>query len=278
MLTPKRAVAPMCHLDGNATICPPSSRVISSMEAKREKFMKARLSTIVTLAAYNVEKTLPKLLARIPYDQVDEIVVVDDGSQDDTAKIAREFPVTVIEHGSNKGVGAVIKTGLQRALDRKYDVFVILAGNGKDDPKEIPRLLSAIHEGYDYVQGSRFVSGGKSENLPFFRRIMVPASALLYRLLTGFPGTDALNGFRAYRLSLLKDERINVWQDWLDRYELEMYLHYKALSLNYKVKEVPVTKSYKHFSNGAAYSHIRPFVDWWSIIRPIVYLALGLRK
>jgi dolichol-phosphate mannosyltransferase len=238
----------------------------------------ARLSTIVTIAAYNVEKTLPDLLGKIPYDQVDEVVVVDDGSQDNTARIARGYAVTVIEHGSNKGVGAVIKTGLQRALDRNYDVFVIMAGNGKDNPQEIPRLLSAIHEGYDYVQGSRFVSGGKSENLPLFRRVMVPASALLYRLLTGFPGTDALNGFRAYRLCLLNDPRINIWQDWLDSYELEMYLHYKALTLGYKVKEVPVTKSYKHFRNGAAYSHIRPFVDWWSIIRPIVYLALRLRK
>jgi dolichol-phosphate mannosyltransferase len=204
------------------------------------------------------------------------VVVVDDGSQDGTANIARTFPVTVIQHKSNRGVGGVIKSGLRHALDRKYDVFVIMAGNGKDNPQEIPRLLSAIHEGYDYVQGSRFVLGGQSENLPFFRRIMVPASALLYRLLTGFPGTDALNGFRAYRLHVLNDQRINVWQDWLDHYELEMYLHYKMLTLGYK--EVPVTKSYKHFCNGAAYSHIRPFVDWWSIIRPIVYLSLGLRK
>ena len=240
--------------------------------------MKRNFSTLVTLAAYNVEKTLPNLLDRLPFDQVDEVLVVDDGSQDDTANISRNFPVTVLKHESNKGVGAVIKTGLRQALDHKHDVFVILAANGKDDPKEIPRLLAAIEEGYDYVQGSRFVAGGKSEKLPFFRQLMVPASALLYRVLTGFRGTDALNGFRAYRLSLLNDPRINVWQEWLDRYELEMYIHYKVLSLGYKVKEVPVTKSYKHFSKGASYSHIRPLIDWWSIIRPIVYLALGIRK
>lgn len=89
----------------------------------------------------------------------------------------------------------MIKSGLQRAICRKYDVFIVMAGNGKDNPQEIPRLLAAIDEGYEYVQGSRFVSGGKSENLPLFRRLMVPASGLLYRLLTGFPGTDALNGF-----------------------------------------------------------------------------------
>jgi len=239
---------------------------------------KGTLSAVLTIAAYNVAKTLPDLLEKTPYHLLDEVVVVDDGSRDGTAEVARSFPVTVIEHGSNKGVGRVIKTGLRYALDRKYDVFVIMAGNGKDNPEEIPRLLAAVNEGYDYVQGSRFVLGGKSENLPLFRRLMVPASALLYRLLTGFPGTDALNGFRAYRLHLLDDSRINVWQDWLDHYELEMYLHYKALTLGCKVKEVPVTKSYKHFAKNVAYSHIRPFVDWWSIIRPIVYLSLGLRK
>lgn len=237
-----------------------------------------RPSVIATIAAYNVEKTLPDLLRRFPYDAVNEVVVVDDGSRDETAMAARAFPVTVLQHSSNRGVGAVIKTGLQRALDRKHDVFVIMAGNGKDNPEEIPRLLAAIDEGYHYVQGSRFVTGGRSENLPLFRRLAVPASALLYRLLTGFPGTDALNGFRAYRLSLLNDPRIDVWQRWLDRYELEMYLHYKALSLGYRVKEIPVTKTYRHFRNGESYSHIRPIVDWWSIVRPIFFLALGLRK
>jgi dolichol-phosphate mannosyltransferase len=236
------------------------------------------LSRMLTIAAYNVGTSIPNLLKRVPYELLNEVVVVDDGSTDDTAEAAAAFPVTVIRHSSNKGVGAVIKTALRHALDQKYDVFLIMAGNGKDDPQEIPRLLQAIENGCDYVQGSRFASGGTSEDLPLFRRLMVPASAMLFRLLTGFRGTDALNGFRAYRLHLLGDPHIDVWQDWLDRYELEMYVHYKALTLGYKVAEVPVTKSYRHFSKGATYSHIRPFVDWWSIVRPIVYLTLGLRR
>lgn len=239
---------------------------------------KTELSAILTIPAYNVADTLPSLLSKVPYDWIREVIVVDDGSQDGTADVARQFPVTVVEHGTNKGIGAVIKTGLRRALDRGYDTFVIMAGNGKDNPEEIPRLLSAIDEGYDYVQGSRFATGGVSESLPLFRRLMVPASGLLFRLLTGFHGTDALNGFRAYRISFLKDPHIDVWQDWLDRYELEMYIHYKALTLGYKVKEVPVTKSYKHFAKGAVYSHIRPWLDWWNIVKPIVYLFFGIRK
>ncbi len=271
MASPHSYARPDRHIPSARVSCHPVSEIT-------KRIPNGTLSVVLTIAAYNVEKTLSDLLEKTPYHLLDEVVVVDDGSHDGTVATARRFPVTIIEHGSNKGVGSVIKSGLRHALNRKYDVFVIMAGNGKDNPQEIPRLLAALDEGYDYVQGSRFVSGGKSENLPLFRRLMVPASALLYRLLTGFPGTDALNGFRAYRLHLLNDSRINVWQDWLDHYELEMYLHYKALKLGYKVKEVPVTKSYKHFAKNAAYSHIRPFVDWWSIIRPIVYLSLGLRK
>jgi dolichol-phosphate mannosyltransferase len=235
-------------------------------------------SVLVTVAACDVESSLPSVLEKMPYDLVDEVVVVNDCSRDHTGEVARKFPVTVIDHPTNRGVGAVIKTGLRRALDRQCEVFVIMAGNGKDDPREIPRLFEAIHQGYDYVQGSRFVLGGRSENLPLFRRLMVPASAWLFRILTGFPGTDALNGFRAYRLTLLSDPRINIWQDWLDRYELEMYIHYKALTLGYRVTEVPVTKSYSHLSKARKYSHIRPIVDWWKIIRPIVYLSLRIKE
>src|SRR5215471_6277039 len=125
---------PERHISGARVSC-------HSVPENTQTILKAKLSAILAIAAYNVAKTLPDLLEKIPYHLLDEVVVVDDGSQDGTAEAARNFPVTVIEHGSNKGVGRVIKTGLRYALDRKYDVFVIMAGNGKDNPDEIPRLL-----------------------------------------------------------------------------------------------------------------------------------------
>lgn len=95
-------------------------------------------------------------------------------------------------------------------------------------------------------------------------------------LLTGFKSTDSSNGFRAYKLSLFKDKRINVFQDWLDRYELETYLHYKVLTLGYKVLEVPVSKDY--LPGIRKYSKIRPVIDWWKMARPLFLLKLGLKN
>ena len=87
--------------------------------------------------------------------------------------------------------------------------------------------------------------------------------------------TESTNGFRAFRTALLRDPRIDWRQEWLDRYELEPYLLLKAIRLGYRHGEVPVTKIYPDHQLG--YTKMRPFVDWWSILRPIVYLGLGLK-
>ena len=208
-----------------------------------------------------------------------ELIIIDDGSTDDTPAVVDRFGVERIDHAYKRGVGAAIKSGIKYAVDNGYNTAVILAGNGKDDPREIPNLLSPIiEEGYDYVQGSRNLPGGRPENLPLFRRAIIPVHAFLFRLLTGFPCTDAVNGFRAFKLSIFEDRRIDIWQSWLDRYEYETYVHYLVLKLGYRVKEVPVSKVYPVKKRGIKYSHIRPIIDWWICLRPLLYLKLGLRK
>jgi dolichol-phosphate mannosyltransferase len=100
---------------------------------------------------------------------------------------------------------------------------------------------------------------------------------LLWSVLTKVPCTDVTNGFRAYKAEILKDERINIWQDWLDSYELEYYIHYKVLKIGYRTCEVPVSKIYPYRNKGG-YSKINPFRDFWNILRPLFYLSLGVRK
>jgi len=233
---------------------------------------------LAIVVCYNTAHETKTTLSKFPRDKNYDVLVINDGSTDSTSEFIKVHNFNVIEHARNMGVGAAIKTGIRYALENGYQIVVVLAGNNKDNPLELSHLISPIvKEEYDYVQGSRFIPGGNWDNLPPFRFIMVKIHALLFSLITGRKCTDCLNGFRAYKLAILNDPRINIWQDWLDRYELETYLHYKVLKLGYKFKEVPVSKIYPKNWRKVKYTHIRPFVDWWIILRPLVYLLLKLR-
>jgi dolichol-phosphate mannosyltransferase len=87
--------------------------------------------------------------------------------------------------------------------------------------------------------------------------------------------TESTNGFRAFRTTLLNDARIRLNQSWLDQYELEPYLYWKTIRLGYRTCEVPVTKIYPPKAIG--YTKMKPITGWWSMLRPIVLLGLGLR-
>jgi dolichol-phosphate mannosyltransferase len=239
-------------------------------------------SAVACIVCYNNGADVARTLERVPpaAERDFEVVVVDDGSTDDTPDHLAQFDFPLIRHPQNRGLGAAIKSGMRYALDNNYDVFSILAGNNKDDPTQIPRLLAPIHEGRaDYVQGSRFASGGSDHNTPRFRFFMVKVHARVMSLLTGFRGTDSLNGFRAYRTEIFEDgSPINVWQDWLDGYELETYVHYSVLRSGRPVCEVGVSKTYPPKKKRGRYSHIRPIRDWWRILRPIPLLMLRIRR
>jgi dolichol-phosphate mannosyltransferase len=229
----------------------------------------------VILPVFNEGAAAADLVRRMPA-VVTRTFVVDDGSTDAGCDAAARAGAMVIRHPQNRGIGAAIRTGLDAARDDGCDLAVVMAGNGKDRPEEIPLLLDKIDEGYDYVQGSRFAKGGRSVRLPLMRGLLIRGFTVMFRLLSGFDGTDVTNGFRAYKLSLLDDPRIRMHQRWLDRYELEYYLHWKFITLGYRVREIPVSKTYP--DRRTNYSKIRPVVDWWHMVRPVLLLALHLRS
>jgi dolichol-phosphate mannosyltransferase len=133
--------------------------------------------SIVVIPVYNDTGSLVKVLARFCDKIVDEIcIVVDCATKDDLNEIGKAAakigtPIHVIRNRIRKGVGYAIREGIEYALGKGYDIALVMAGNNKDDPEEIPRLLTPIvKKGYDYVQGSRFLPGGKHVRTPILRR------------------------------------------------------------------------------------------------------------
>lgn len=210
-----------------------------------------------------------------------DYLVIDDCSDDGTSELINSFAdqgVMTIRHQQRQGVGAAIRTAIKFAKEKGYEVLVIMAGNDKDDPREIPHLIDPIeNEGYDFVQGSRYVGkDGTGGDMPFYRKIATRVHPVLMSLITGKKVTDSTNGFRAFKLSIFDDPNIDIDQPWLDKYELEPYLLFKAIKLGYRFKEASVKKIYP--SRKLGYTKMRPITGWWSIVRPLVFLGLGIKK
>lgn len=234
------------------------------------------LKVVLIAPVLDEEKKIGEVVRRAPRDIVDEVLVVDDGSKDSSPEVARSLGATVLPMGSVVGVGAALRAGFKWAKERGFDVIVVIAGNNKDAPEEIPRLLDPIVAGADFVQGSRYLQGGKTGGMPVYRHFATRLHPVLFSLSVGKWVSESTNGFRAFRTKLLDDPRIALDQDWLGAYELEPYLYWKTIRLGYKTAEVPVTKIYPPKSIG--YTKMKPITGWWSMMRPIVLLGLRLRS
>lgn len=236
------------------------------------------LRVIAMAPVLNEEKKIGEVVTRTPRPLVDEILVIDDGSTDRSAEVARDLGARVLPMGRVVGVGAALREGYREAVRGEFDVAVVMAGNNKDAPEEIPLLLDAIVDlGAEFVQGSRFLKADANFGpMPFYRKVATRVHPLLFSLVARKWVTESTNGFRAVTRRVLEDPEIDLEQAWLDEYELEPYLYLRTLHRGYKTAEVPVTKVYPPRSLGQ--TKMKPITGWWSILRPLVLLGLGLRK
>jgi len=239
---------------------------------------------LAVIPVYHEVGRIGRVILKISKRLIDEICLILDSpspmirNEIENSVRMIDVPIHIIENHQRRGVGYAIKLGIQHAIKNQFDIIVGIAGNNKDDPREIHKFLDAIiYDDYDDIQGSRFVPGGIHQRTPIFRGIFIRLYSLLWSIITKVPCTDVTNGFRAYKTEIFRDKCINIWQDWLDDYEMEYYIHYKVLTLGYKTKEVPVSKIYPYRNKGG-YSKINPFKDFWKIVRALFYLALGLKK
>lgn len=228
--------------------------------------------------AYNELGKIGEVVRRAPRTIVDTILVVDDGSTDSTVSEARGAGAEVLSLGAVKGVGFAIRAGFNYAAAGAFDIVVVIAGNNKDDPTEIPRLLDPIvDDDCDFVMGSRFLAGGRyGGDMPLYRKFATRLHPWLVGVFTGRAITESTNGFRAMKTSVLADPRIRLGQSWLDNYELEVYLLLKLLKLGFRCTEVPVSKIYPPRRQGN--TKMRPVLDWWKMLRPIFLVGFGIKQ
>ena len=239
---------------------------------------------LVCPIAFNENVKLESAINRYlksPARPVSDYMILDDCSTDGTTEMIGRYAaqgVMTLRHQKRSGVGAAIRTAIKHARAKGYETLVIMAGNDKDNPDEIPRLLEPIQkEGFAFIQGSRYLKeGGIGGDMPMYRKFATKLHPMLMSLFTGRALTDTTNGFRAFQLSIFDDINMNIDQDWLDHYELEPYILFKTVKLGQKFKEVPVTKIYPPRKLG--YTKMKPIVGWWSILKPVFYLGLGIKK
>lgn len=236
------------------------------------------MKVLAAIFAFNEGEKLKMVVERFPAERDYDVLIMDDGSSDgSTGPLGESEHVTVLKHGQQRGVGAGMKTVFRYALSQGYDVVIPMAGNNKDNPLEIPRLLAAIVAGYDFVQGSRYLPGGDYQKMPLYRQLATRyIHPSLFSLISGQKITDSTNGFRALRVTMLEKLQSGWEQDWLEQYELEPYLFYQAIKRGFRVTEVPVSKIYPPKKLG--YTKMKPLIGWWSILRPLVYLGLGIKR
>jgi dolichol-phosphate mannosyltransferase len=236
------------------------------------------LRVIAMAPVLNEEAKIGEVVRRTPRPLVDEMLVIDDGSTDRSAAVARDLGATVLSMGEVVGVGAALRAGYAEAIKGGFDVAVVMAGNNKDAPEEIPLLLDPIVDATaDFVQGSRFLKAEANFGpMPFYRKVATRVHPLLFSLVARRWVSESTNGFRAVHRRVLEDPAIDLDQAWLDEYELEPYLYLRAIRCGYRTAEVPVTKVYPPKALGQ--TKMKPITGWWSILRPLVLLGLGIRK
>jgi glycosyltransferase involved in cell wall biosynthesis len=155
------------------------------------------VSAVAVIPAFNEEASLGGVLAEIAEIEGLVPVVVDDGSSDGTASVARNAGVACVRLPFNLGVGGAVRTGLRWALEHEADTVVIVDADGQHDPADVAALLAAIEAGAGLAIGSRFAADAGDYAVGGTRRRAMRILNRLVRSTTGFAATDATSGFRA---------------------------------------------------------------------------------
>jgi len=205
-----------------------------------------------------------------------DIIIVDGGTTDGSLDIEslQKLGVRGLLLKTDPGkLSAQLRCAYAFALDQGYEGIVTIDGNNKDDPEAIPHFIDALKEGVDFVQASRFVSGGLAENTPKSRDFAIRfIHAPMLSLFSGFHWSDTTQGFRAYSRQMLLDPNIALFRDIFMTYELLAYLSYRVPKLGYKCIELPTVRRYP---KGKVPTKISSFKGNLSVLKVLFHACLG---
>ena len=194
---------------------------------------------VVGLPAYNEEKTVAGVVLQAK-EHADIVIVVNDGSVDNTTKMARLAGAEGVEHSENRGYGAAIQTILTEAEKRNADVLVIIDADAQHNPDEIPRLIDAVRSGSDVVVGSREL---QKDVIPRYRRFGQSILAKFTNIAARQNLSDTESGFRAYSKKAITEMELTQ-KGMAISAEIISEASHKGL----KIAEVPITVSYDDVS------------------------------
>lgn len=196
------------------------------------------------LPAYNAARTVQATVADIPPGTVDEIILIDDGSHDDTVRVARELGITVIVHPSNRGYGGSQKTAYQAALETGADVIVMLHPDYQYDPSLIPYFVGFIRRDVcDVMLGCRIRTRSEAlkGGMPIIKYLVNRALTITANVVLGQNLGEFHSGFRVYRRSVL--ERVPFERN-DDEFVFDFQFLTQAAALGFRLGDAPMPTRY----------------------------------
>lgn len=216
----------------------------------------AEISTLVLVPAYNAAKYLPDLIRRCRQFVCDEnLLVVNDGSTDNSLAILKETGVNYISFPQNKGKGAALKAGFDYAVKHRYRSVLTIDADLQHLPEEIPRFF-ALDNGQRLIMGTRSID---RSIMPFDRWLTNNLTSLIISVFSTQRVRDSQSGFRLIPVSVLCAMPLNTI-----KYDLESEMLFKAGALGCEIAEVPISTIYE-----GSHSFINPFKDTMRFIRQI---------
>ncbi len=223
------------------------------------------------------EKVRKQLREMSRFAEMVDIIIADggstDGSLDEALMREVDAAALLVKTGPGK-LSAQMRMAMDYCMAEGYEGIIVIDGNGKDGLEAIPAFVAALEQGWDHVQGSRFIPGGHHENTPLSRYLAVNIlHAPLITLASGFHYTDTTNGFRGYSRKLLTDPDIDVFRPCFDRYQLHYHLAIEAARQGFRVKEIPVSRIYP--ASGKVPTKIKGFGGLFAVLRQLFDVCRG---